>query len=168
VKGINLVGMIIAIYDDEPYAHMLTITQVLADIKAALSDGNSIPKVDLPDKVTPRKPEKMENKLTPKYSQNGDTTIDIPPLWPESAPFVTVVKEESYFPPLDSTRIDTPKRYLRSSHDGDREFKDHWDNDTWWGGQRILINIALSTATFCIAMVSARAHQYGNSNICIG
>jgi hypothetical protein len=45
VQGSSLLGIIIAVYDDEPYAHMLDITNVFQDIRALLSDGEQIPSV---------------------------------------------------------------------------------------------------------------------------
>ncbi|KAF1993486.1 MFS general substrate transporter [Amniculicola lignicola CBS 123094] len=48
VRGADLLGMIIAVYTDEPYAHMLPITQILSDIQAMLSNGDSVPQVGFP------------------------------------------------------------------------------------------------------------------------
>jgi hypothetical protein len=45
VQGSSLLGIIIAVYDNEPYAHMLDITNVFQDIRALLSDGEQIPSV---------------------------------------------------------------------------------------------------------------------------
>lgn len=45
VQGSYLVGMIIAVYDDEPYAHMLEVASVFSDIRALLSDGEHVPSV---------------------------------------------------------------------------------------------------------------------------
>jgi hypothetical protein len=45
VQGSSLLGIIIAVYDNEPYAHMLDITNVFHDIRALLSDGEQIPSV---------------------------------------------------------------------------------------------------------------------------
>jgi hypothetical protein len=48
VRGPRLIGMIIAVYDDEPYAHVLPISSVFSDIEALLSDGHLPPQVSLP------------------------------------------------------------------------------------------------------------------------
>ncbi|KAF2728232.1 hypothetical protein EJ04DRAFT_569684 [Polyplosphaeria fusca] len=47
VCGSTLVGMIIAIYAGESYAHMLPITDVFSDIQSLLGDGGDQPPVDL-------------------------------------------------------------------------------------------------------------------------
>lgn len=44
----KLAGVMIAIYDDEPYAHMLPISQFFSDIKALLGNGVSHPVISLP------------------------------------------------------------------------------------------------------------------------
>lgn len=47
VSGDQLLGMIIAVYDDEPYAHMLEMTKVISDIRALMSTEDRIPQVAL-------------------------------------------------------------------------------------------------------------------------
>lgn len=44
----RLTGVIIAVYDDEPYAHMLPVSQIFSDIQALLTDGVSVPEIGLP------------------------------------------------------------------------------------------------------------------------
>jgi hypothetical protein len=39
--------MILAVYDDEPYAHMLPMHQVFADIQAVLQKDGKMPTVSL-------------------------------------------------------------------------------------------------------------------------
>ncbi|KAF2023645.1 hypothetical protein EK21DRAFT_118556 [Setomelanomma holmii] len=53
VQGSCLIGVIITVYDDEPYAHMLSITSVLSDIRALLSNGEHIPCITLAQKTLP-------------------------------------------------------------------------------------------------------------------
>jgi hypothetical protein len=51
ICGGQLAGIIIAVYDNEPYAHMLPIGQVFSDIKAVLSGGISVPTIGLPGEI---------------------------------------------------------------------------------------------------------------------
>ncbi|KAF2789692.1 MFS general substrate transporter [Melanomma pulvis-pyrius CBS 109.77] len=46
-RGSDLLGMIVAIYEDEPYAHMLPIHQVFSDIKSLLAKDGHLPKVEI-------------------------------------------------------------------------------------------------------------------------
>ena len=50
VSGETLLGVIIAIYDDEPYAHMLEITSIFSDVRALMSSGDRVPVISLIDR----------------------------------------------------------------------------------------------------------------------
>jgi hypothetical protein len=50
VRGPCLIGMIIAVYEDEPYAHVLPISSIFTDIRALLSNGDHVPQVSLPER----------------------------------------------------------------------------------------------------------------------
>lgn len=43
VRGSDLLGVIVAVYDNEPYAHMLPIEQVFSAIRSAYTDGTTNP-----------------------------------------------------------------------------------------------------------------------------
>jgi hypothetical protein len=43
VRGSTLLGVIVAVYENEPYAHMLPMEQVFADIRAAYTDHAASP-----------------------------------------------------------------------------------------------------------------------------
>jgi tetratricopeptide (TPR) repeat protein len=47
VCGTKLIGMIIAVYENEPYAHMIEVNTIFSDIKSLLADGESVPHVSL-------------------------------------------------------------------------------------------------------------------------
>jgi hypothetical protein len=48
VRGQALIGILIAVYEGEPYAHMMPISQVVSAIKTTVSNAGNIPKVELP------------------------------------------------------------------------------------------------------------------------
>ncbi|KAF2105672.1 hypothetical protein BDV96DRAFT_677252 [Lophiotrema nucula] len=46
-RDAELLGMIIAVYADEPYAHMLPIEDIFSDLRSTLITGDRVPKIDL-------------------------------------------------------------------------------------------------------------------------
>jgi len=51
VRGNALLGMLVAVYDNDPYAHILPMHKVFSDIRTAmlLSDDLSVVNIKLPD-----------------------------------------------------------------------------------------------------------------------
>jgi hypothetical protein len=71
VQGSKLIGIIIAVYDDEPYAHMLDIASVFQDIRALLSDGEHVPNVLVSGQVTlDTQPNESTSLLTENLTLN--------------------------------------------------------------------------------------------------
>lgn len=48
MRGSELLGILVAVYHDEPCAHMVPISTVVRHIKIALFDGKKIPRVEMP------------------------------------------------------------------------------------------------------------------------
>jgi hypothetical protein len=96
VQGPCLLGIIIAVYDDEPYAHMLDIASVFQDVRALLSDGEHIPSV------------LVAGNLALESSPDDDvSSVDEPLIYPNNA--VSLRTSESPEESVSSSREANPK-----------------------------------------------------------
>jgi hypothetical protein len=123
VRGQRLIGMILAVYEDEPYAHVLPIRSVFNDIEAFLSKDNLISKVSLPSRLTyeglPIKPkiyEPLENTnlrdwMVTRGSREG---LDAQPV--SDAPSLTAnMAQRIYAKPYYWIHGDSQRSYIKTS-----------------------------------------------------
>lgn len=171
-SGNQLLGMIIAVYDEEPYVHMLEMTSIFSDIRALMSSGDRIPQVVLLEHplLEPTLLERPCSTEPSNYSRNGlsDQTFLESQTYPE---FELNEKGMMKAEPLLKSRSRTMKEYLMQKFtvvgSKDKELVGKYSSPTHTSiRNQIVLGLILFTS-FCTKLVSLFSQQCSH-NVTLG
>jgi hypothetical protein len=99
VRGSHLIGMILAVYEDEPYAHVLPISSVFRAIETFLSKERLLCKASLPTRPQPLT--KRPSSKDYMDDTNPNVALDSRPTY--DAPISTTSSAQRRYTPVPSS-----------------------------------------------------------------